>query len=182
MEYLEKYNQRESEQFTGKGFSLIEVLFSLAVFFIGIVSILALMISNTKTEILSKDQLIASQLVQEGIELVRNLVDNEYVITPGQSYCVDYLVNSTDPSGHFSVAADNQSYRLYQKNGFFSHDNSGSPTKFYRKIEVSSPNAGQTLIRATVFWGDTAGVFPTVCNIGAKCETSVSIVSDILAS
>ena len=157
---------------TVRGFSLIEVLFSLLVFSFGAISILGLMVSTTKNEVLSKDQIIAAQLVQEGMELTRNLADNKYALASG-TYRVDYLVDNINANGRFSSSADK---RLYLKNGYFSHDSTGTSTKFYRKIETDVSVANQITITSTVFWGDTTGTFPATCNIATKCETAKVVV------
>lgn len=61
---------------TKRGFSLVEVLFSLLVLTLGIAGVLTLMTGNIKNAVDAKNQVIASQLAQEGYEMVRNLRDN----------------------------------------------------------------------------------------------------------
>lgn len=58
------------------GFSLLEVIFSIAIITTGIVSILTLFNYNLKAEINNKNKLIAIYLAQESIEAVRQIRDN----------------------------------------------------------------------------------------------------------
>lgn len=61
-----------------KGFSLVEVLISLLILTLGIGAVSALMVQNIKTSETAKNQIIASELAQEGVELMRNYKDNSY--------------------------------------------------------------------------------------------------------
>ena len=58
------------------GFSLIEVIFSIGIITVGLVSILSLFINNIKTEISNKNKLISIYLANESIEIVRQKRDN----------------------------------------------------------------------------------------------------------
>ena len=59
-----------------KGFSLLEVIFSIGIITVGIVSILTLFNYNLKAEINNKNKLIAIYLAQESIEVIRQNRDN----------------------------------------------------------------------------------------------------------
>ena len=59
-----------------KGFSLLEVIFSIGIITVGVVSILTLFNYNLKNEINNKNKLIAIYLAQESIEVVRQVRDN----------------------------------------------------------------------------------------------------------
>jgi len=59
-----------------KGFSLLEVIFAMAIITSGIISILSLFSYNLKAETNNKNKLIAAYLAQEGIEVVRQVRDN----------------------------------------------------------------------------------------------------------
>lgn len=58
------------------GFSLLEVIFSIAIITVGIISILTLFNYNLKAEINNKNKLIAIYLAQESIEIARQQRDN----------------------------------------------------------------------------------------------------------
>ncbi|MEI8343741.1 MAG: hypothetical protein WCF93_02185 [Candidatus Moraniibacteriota bacterium] len=164
-----------------KGFSLIEVLFSLLVFSIGIVSIVAIMTANIKISVTAKNQIIAAQLIQEGIELVKNLSDNkDGRLVKGNEY-LDYTVD-TNMSGQASTInfVSAVSHRLYLDDGgkgFYSHTTSTKPTKFARKIYVDwKNNISQITVTSSVSW-DNSGDIPATCNVSTKCAMATLIIS-----
>ncbi len=58
------------------GFSLLEVIFAMAIITSGVISILSLFSYNLKAETNNKNKLIATYLAQEAIEVVRQNRDN----------------------------------------------------------------------------------------------------------
>lgn len=60
------------------GFSLIEVVFAIGIITVGLISILSLFVHNVRTEINSKNKLIAIYLANESIEIVRQTRDNNW--------------------------------------------------------------------------------------------------------
>jgi hypothetical protein len=102
---------------------------------------------------------VAAYLAQEGLELVRNIRDSNWM-TPGtgwrdnidnRSYIIDYNDNSLN--------SDISDPYLYINNGFYSHDRSGAKTIFQRVISISTPSSdcdGNKCILAssTVTWSD----------------------------
>lgn len=161
-----------------KGFSLIEVLVALLVLSVGIAAIAILMVKNIKDLHTSKNQIIASMLAQEGIELVRNLKDNTaaFVTTPiiGKANGSDYRIDIGMSYANFlnNAASDK---KLYLNSGFYTHTNTGTPTKFSRKIEIAN-GTGQITVTCYASWNASGIQMP--CNIGNKCVSTVSIMTD----
>ena len=62
-----------------RGIGLLEAMVALLVLMIGIVSIMVLMVSNTTIARNSRDQLIASNLAREGVEIVRSVRDSNWL-------------------------------------------------------------------------------------------------------
>jgi type IV pilus modification protein PilV len=174
-----------------QGFSLIEVLVSLFVLSIGITAIAVLMVDNIKNLQTSKNQIVASQLAQEGIELVRNLKDNSsdpvingFIAGNYNNYRIDkdmLSVNSTNNDGE----------QLLYLNGsfgsFYTHT-TGSPTKFFRRIDfivsgsaLPAPSSRQIKATCYVTWNNTgflAMSLPADCNVANKCVSVVSVLPD----
>ena len=75
---ISKYFKMKNLLFTSKnsGFSLLEVIFSIGIITVGVISILTLFSYNLKTEINNKNKQIAIYLAQESIEVVRQQRDN----------------------------------------------------------------------------------------------------------
>jgi type IV pilus modification protein PilV len=167
-----------------KGFSLVEVLIAILVLSVGITGLLGLMTSNIKDSINSRDAIIASELAQEGIELVRNARDNNFAngrdvfaniaSTDG---CIDKNTDSNNPS--FLCPNEKQ---LHYESGFYVHSPTAQTlTKFARRITIidyTGPPAGKFVI-STVIWGNS---WPqedcSNCYIGNKCVCTTDILTD----
>lgn len=164
------------------GFSLVEVLLALMILSVGISTVAILMTANTNSSINTKNQVISSELAQEGIELVRNLKDNnalDSLTAVGSPY--NKII---DKSGTFAdVSANNK--KLYLNGGFYTHNAAGTPTKFYRAISLSVTGDKAALplstrvITATAFvsWNPTGSIAP--CNIANQCVSVVSVLPDL---
>ncbi len=149
----------ESAHPNNRGFMMIEAVFSIFIVGTILITFMAVMASVYRTEFAKRDLIVASNLAQEGIEIVRNIRDNNWKATPAKAafasppfpgdangYCVvyngDYHVNSPT-----TVCSGN----LLNNNGFYEHG-SGTATKFSRKVNIGSNPDGSKLITSTVTW------------------------------
>lgn len=129
-----------------KGFTIIEIvvsIFILAIALIGIFSALSIVVILTSDSV---DRLTANYLSQEGMEIVRNKRDTNwlkirndsaagYTWTDGFSNCLSGCEADYTTTGSFPSASNNY---LNLKNDFYVYDASNSsPTKFQRKITIS---------------------------------------------
>ena len=139
------------------GFSLLEVIFSIAIITVGIVSILTLFNYNLKAEINNKNKLIAIYLAQESIEVIRQNRDNAWF--GGDSYFLDnsefldgeYIVFPEDASNinqEWKIEMPDEAVykKVYIDNGYYVQKNNSVPgswkkTGFERYIEISN-NSG----------------------------------------
>lgn len=136
---------------TKQGFSLIEVLVSLLILSFGLTAIAALMVNNIKGLQTSKNQIIASMLAQEGVEIVRNFKDNgelntnhpgciyETAVPPPAVTCDALITDYLDeyPKRIMPPTAVEKAKLNLDSDGFYKHSNSGTDTKFYREINFS---------------------------------------------
>ncbi len=126
------------------GFSILEVIIAILIISIGMIGVLSLVTQNIQVQYINKNNLIASQLAQEGLELVRNVRDENWLagnnynldiagIVGDRTYAIDYrgrnfinpAVNSVDDAGaRLNIKAATQLY---------SHE-AGAATPFYRLI------------------------------------------------
>lgn len=177
--------------FIKNGFSLIEVLATLAILSLGISTITALVVTNMKSSDLAKNQIIAMGLAQEGIELVRNFKDGQPSFnstTPGRANGFDYRVDTQSTFAEFvdNSSSDKQLY-LRDPGTFYTHASGGNqPTKFYRKIViVNIPAEKKILVKSIVSWNpDTSLGFLadndlTKCTLGNKCLSLESSMFDV---
>ena len=147
---------------TQNGFSLIELIVCLFIINLGMIGVLSLVLQNIKVESTNKNALIASQLAQEGLELVRNQRDNNWLGTGGwednkdnivkfSTYIIDYSYKSGNVIA--GVGIDDKKTKLYiNEDGYYIHESTNnSPTIFSRLISAS--DEGNYLdIKSKVYW------------------------------
>jgi type IV pilus modification protein PilV len=173
------------------GFSLIEVLITLFVLSLGVTAVTLLMVGNIGSAQDAKNQIIASQLAQEGTELVRNLKDNRnsqlYNLTPGNSPYTGLRIDMT--MGNIDRDS-NSDKRLYLDSNFFTHSAAGTATKFYRTLSLevegdhtAEPSTRIVTVTTYVTWnnkgfvGELADI--SKCNTANKCVSVVSKLPDL---
>lgn len=177
---------RTKNKKTLKGFSLGEVLLSIAVLTVGILPMLGALVGALNTSLDGQETVIASGLAQEGAELVLNVRDNGVLAAndafaafqPGNRTCrIDYddivlanpLVNDIDCS---SPGFDSTFYDLLVPSGLYAHDsNVGTSGKFKRKIFINytvGPN--KATVVSAVYWSPS--YIPTAADVGTDCVSS----------
>jgi len=127
------------------GISILEVVTAILIITMGMIGVLSLVIQNIEAQYINKNVLIASGLAQEGLELVRNTRDLNW-LTPGNTwdqnivgdgtYAIDYRGRSSINSAVNSL--NDAGARLYVNgNNFYTNASAGNtPTSFYRLITV----------------------------------------------
>jgi prepilin-type N-terminal cleavage/methylation domain-containing protein len=138
-----------------KGFTLVEVLVALFILTTGIVAGLVVVNQGLSATQIAKSRLVAANLVQEGIEVVRNIRDTNWIekeINPALSWDDGLLV------GDWEASYQSQSLESYQgrylkidANGFYNYTD-GNDTKFKRKITIERINNEQLRVIARVEW------------------------------
>jgi len=130
----------------------MEIIAVLAVVSVGLLGVLTLVIQNIQIQFINKNALIASQLAQEGLELVRAKRDTNWLlknswndsITPG-----NYIIDAMNTWQNGIVDINNPEAKLYIQ-GFggiesFAHTTTSYPTNFRRLITIQDLVAGQSL-------------------------------------
>lgn len=147
------------------GFSILEIIIVIFIITMGLVGVLSLAVQNIKASNFNKNELIASTLAQEGLEMVRNRRDENWLI--GSSFCndlgctgnntftIDYSRNTA------SIPNINESgANLKIKDGFYGHPLSGgTATPFYRLITVIFKDAGYLEVQSRVMWKEKGQKF-----------------------
>lgn len=134
-----------------KGFTFLEVLIAIAIISIGLMAGLALMTMTIASSSMGTSQLIAANLAQEGIEVVRNIRDDNWLdpeaenwkdgLPAGSGY-VNWDSNKVKKTGsdELHLDVDNR----------YTHE-AGTLTPFRRHIEIT--DAGDYLIvKSIVNW------------------------------
>ncbi len=121
---------------TRKGFTLLEVIIAIFLIVVGIAGAFLLITRTISTMSLSSSRLVAAYLTQEGIEIVRNIRDTNWIegapswddgLSAG-----DWEVDYNDPD--LSSYSGNP-LNIETATDFYGYD-SGTPTKFKRKITI----------------------------------------------
>lgn len=181
-----------------KGFSLVEVVIALFILSFGISVIILLATTNIRSTLDAKNELVAMGLAQEGMELIRNIKDNDAQATPatpwnslvvdGTSEKYNCRIGFNDSAWSVSLnsfcnsSATNNStnfYSLYNKSNTYSSDNSGTITNFARRVAIrmqdstgnttnSFATAFRIRVRVIVTW-DKSYPDDTKCTVANKC-------------
>ncbi len=145
-----------------KSFTLVEIIVAIFLITLGAGGAFVVVQTTTALTSVTSDQLTASYLVQEGIEVVRNIRDSNWLeqrsnpgllwddgISVGEDYRLDYLSTSF-PDANCSLGADD--YLKYDGN--FYNCASGQDTKFKRKIIITKPQANIIEVAVEVSWSE----------------------------
>lgn len=140
------------------GISILEVIVAMTIITIGLVGVLSLVIQNVRAYYVNRYVLMAAGLAQEGLELVRNVRDLNW-LTQGNAWKQGLVGDSDytiDYNGATSIKMSVNSIAdagLYiNGNGFYTHDPDGNTlTNFYRLITVID-RGGYLDIKCTVRW------------------------------
>lgn len=197
-----------------KGFSIGEVMISSFLLLVGIVAATALIVSNMRVSFDARDTIIAAQLAQEGIEIVHNVRDTN---TAKYTYCTReectpsdlepfdsfyngenhyYIKGYDDDTKSFNLKRSNQDNELQllidENNQYvYTANNSGDPTRFYRRIIIDYDNNGTTndpdddsaIVHSLVSWDGSAPPDDIEnCTTDSRCAYAQGTLSGWLTS
>jgi len=133
-----------------KGFTLLETLFALVIVSTGFFSVFSLAQTGIRATNASINRLIAANLAQEGVEIIRNIRDSVYVAgddwnavaNPGHLDKHNCLTNhkncriSIEPGSNQLLDEDNSAYLKIDANGKYSYS-SGDNSIFRRWVNLT---------------------------------------------
>lgn len=135
---------------TNKGFTILEVIIAISLLLFGIMGALAFFAPAIKLTGNFSYHAVADYLAQEGLEVVKNIRDNNIIqnITwsSGLSSCgagcqLDYKTGTAVQTANNALQAYTGNPLNLNSEGFYSYD-SGVATKFKRKITITQPFSG----------------------------------------
>lgn len=161
-----------------RGFSFGETLLAAFVLSVGLLSIVKLFQVSLSQSLFLRDATIASQLAQEGVELVRNVRDNNFVgggtgfssFSSSNKHC--YIAVDSPTLNCFSTQSGTSRYNLIYQGGQYVSTTGASKFRRYVYVDYSSSSQEAT-VKSFVVWdgtalppstGSTAG-----CSIQNKC-------------
>jgi prepilin-type N-terminal cleavage/methylation domain-containing protein len=152
------------------GFSIIEVMAAISIISVGMIGVLSLVTQNIQVASANQKELLSAQLAREGLELVRNRRDQNW-ITVGNNwktgassmppsdivqdlvYTIDYINGITNISDINDVNA----VLKINSNGFYEHG-AGTVTPFSRIITITQNENDFIEVECTVQWQERGGV------------------------
>lgn len=170
------------------GFSLLEVVIAMFVLSVGMLGVMQLMTGTLRYSFSQRDAVIASQLAQEGVELVYNIRDTNMAAGNAAFQNIDEGSNWRIDAMNSTPALSGGTFTLYEKSDHsYTHVSSGNTaTRFSRKIMVNDITSGSILSkRVTSFVVWSSGTFPTNasnpeadCLVADHCSFAQVILQD----
>jgi type II secretory pathway pseudopilin PulG len=164
---------RKNSFLSKQGFSLMEVMAVLFIVMVGMVGVMSLVLQNIQVKEINTNRIIAHQLAQEGIEIIRKQRDTNWIdcanialpasdcwlsnIEPGFSYKVDF----DDPYPEQVTSIEEaRLYRIVsgEFQDIYVHDITSQETPFYRMIEIQG--SGENInVTVTVDWQERSEMY-----------------------
>jgi type II secretory pathway pseudopilin PulG len=159
-------------QFSNKrnltGFTLLEIVIAMFVVTIGMGGVFTVIQKSFSAISLSASRLVAANLAQEGIEVVRNIRDTNWLEEQDWDSGLgagDYQVQYDDAETGIVFCAlpcayDDMGFLNIDEDGFYSYKDSGAyiTTKFKRKVTISDKTADSMKITAEIIWKERGGI------------------------
>lgn len=170
-----------------RGFSFGETLLAAFILSVGLLTVVKLFQVSVSQSIFLRDATIASQLAQEGVELVRNVRDNDFVaggtgfsaFNSSNRHC--YISVNSPTLNCYSGQSDTSHYNLVYQSG--QYQSTSAAAKFQRYVYVEYASGGpQAVIRSFVVWGGAALPSNTGstsgCTIRNKCVYTEALLTN----
>lgn len=150
-----------------KGFTIVEVLIASFILVVGVIGTYSAFTQIIIATSIASSKLTAAYLAQEGLEIVRNMRDVNWIQGHGQDFYqgVDDGLSATCSSGceaDYTTGSDEEVTSLggyagnllkIDEEGFFNYW-SGTPANFRRKIIIESIATDVLRVSAEVYWED----------------------------
>lgn len=140
-------------------FTLIEIIVVLFIVSMALLGILSLISQSIRAQNYNKKSIVANQLSQEGVELIRRIRDNNFINSnPFNSNLVEitgeentYIIDYDDNFVTELISADDSVLQI-NDDGFFVHDNIYSDSGFSRDIEIELVNDHVLRVVSSVYF------------------------------
>jgi prepilin-type N-terminal cleavage/methylation domain-containing protein len=152
---MNKYNHK-----TKNGFSLIEVIVALFIISVGLVGMLGIIFQSIQAENVNENRLVASQLAQEGLELTRNVRDDNWLGSEnwyhGISEPDSNLVKlRLDHKGNRSkINSIDEGALQINDEGYYVHNSAYPDSNFKRMIVVENKTDASSSVSCLVEWNE----------------------------
>jgi len=146
----------------GEGFTMVELIITIALLSFGIIGVYSAFSSSIILNYNISSRFTAAYLAQEGLEIMRNMRDNNFInkvawssgLTICSSGCqADYKTGTSAQTAINQLQAYNpNNFLKLNSDGFYGYD-TGTNTKFKRKIIITQPSGTDIFkVNVLVFW------------------------------
>ncbi len=139
-----------------KGFSLLGIIILFFIIVVGLVGILSLVNSSLRASRAASMRLVAANLAQEGVEMVRYFrkIDpagwnNWHNSVINDDYRVQY--NPQDPHNQDSLLGFSETPLKIDNSGYYRYD-AVNDSPYYRKITLKKESSNETKVRVEMKW------------------------------
>lgn len=172
------------------GFSFGETLLSVAILSIGLLTVVKLFQVTAQDSFIVRDATVASALAQEGLEVVRNIRDADFIaggtgfasFGNNKRHC-SVTFSSTSLNCASSQGDSSLQYGLRFDTGSQRYIEASSGAEFQRYIYIDYNNSGPSAtVRSFVVWGSAnlppASGSPVNCNISNHCVYTEMVLTN----
>ena len=161
-----------------KGFTLLEALVAVSILMVAVSAPITIAQKGLSSAVYSKDQMIASYLVQDAIEYIKNKRDEVSINDASFNWtklwdssesinlapCVDSGGCQIDTINDNISTFDETKYLIKDADGFYQYNSGVEETRLTRKIEIkfNSTLPDEALVTVTVKWADNLVVVNTL--------------------
>ena len=148
-----------------KAFSIIEILIAIFIITTGIVGAMNLINRSISSVVVSKSELIATNLAQEGMEIVRGIRDTNWLKQREEpSRLWDYGLVAGDWRVQYNSQAlislgTNPVLNFNTSTGYYLYDATKPATLFRRKITITNISAYEIKVVCEVSWSERGHSF-----------------------
>ena len=141
-----------------KAFTLVETLIAIAILLVAVVGPIGLIGNAVHNLYYARDEMVAINLAQEGIEVVRQMRDSNMLSAGTWDFGFDgpnYVVDVGNATSQLSAITSDQVVYLDSTTGLYRQINNGyTPTQFSRLITTTNASLGtsERQITSTVKW------------------------------
>lgn len=141
-----------------QGFTLVETLVAISILMVSIVGPYYSVYKAVQATYVSRDQLIATTLAQEGVEYVRNVRDTNYLGSQpwmtGLSACQGgktCMVDATENVAPTTCASACTPLYVSSSN-LYTQQVTGTATRFTRSVQIATVTSDEVVVTVTVSW------------------------------
>lgn len=121
---------------TSKGFTLLEVIVAMAVLLTGIVGVITLITKGLQTVHATKNSVIAANLGQEGIEIIRGIRDSNWINNSDYDSGINDGNNCASWNSYTLQSCSQSGYTLLWDGTHYNHS-TGNISVFKRHINIA---------------------------------------------